>query len=198
MSTPLSQPRTRVPRFAEAAVERARLTVVPRRATRAPRVPFISLVSFLLVTGVGGLLLFNTHMQQASFVATSMEEQATVLAAKEESLRMELDRLRDPQNVAKRAKQLGMVPAANPAFIRLSDGSVLGSPTAAAPTDAMEIAPLPPQKPKSLRPDPVVLEQPLATADDTGEVSSAASPDRDGDSRTKKPNAERQTQGRTR
>jgi hypothetical protein len=85
MSTPLSQARTQFPRLAEAAVERARLTVVPRRTQKAPRVPFVSLVSLLLVTGVVGLLLFNTSMQQSSFVATSMEEQATVLAAKEES-----------------------------------------------------------------------------------------------------------------
>ena len=44
----------RVPRIAEAAVERARLTVVPRRRTRAPRVPFVALVSLLLVSGVAG------------------------------------------------------------------------------------------------------------------------------------------------
>ena len=62
MSTLMTQARTRVPRFAEAAVERARLTVVPRRATRAPKVPFVALVSLLLVGGVVGLLLFNTSM----------------------------------------------------------------------------------------------------------------------------------------
>ena len=63
MSTLLNQARTRVPRIAEAAVERARLTVVPRTARRrAPRVPFVTLVSLLLVGGVAGLLFFNTSM----------------------------------------------------------------------------------------------------------------------------------------
>ena len=124
MSTPLSQARTQFPRLAEAAVERARLTVVPRRTQKAPRVPFVSLVSLLLVTGVVGLLLFNTRMQQSSFVATSMEERATVLAAKEQSLQMQLEQLRDPQRVATRAKRMGMVPASSPAFIRLSDGEI--------------------------------------------------------------------------
>src|SRR5215213_1973704 len=71
MSTLLSQARNRVPRIAEAAVERARLTVVPRTARRrAPRVPFVTLVSLLLVGGVAGLLFFTTSMQQASFTAT--------------------------------------------------------------------------------------------------------------------------------
>ena len=62
MSSPAVQPRirSRVPRIAEAAVERARLTVVPRRRTRAGRVPFVALVSLVLLGGVVGLLLFNT------------------------------------------------------------------------------------------------------------------------------------------
>ncbi|HET9860681.1 MAG TPA: hypothetical protein VFQ19_12950 [Nocardioidaceae bacterium] len=160
MSTLMTQARNRVPRFAEAAVERARLTVVPRRATRAPKVPFVALVSLLLVGGVVGLLLFNTSMQQASFVATELEATAATLNAKEQALQMQLDTLRDPQKVASRARKLGMVPAASPAFIRLSDGKILGNPTVAEPADAMRIAPLPTQKPKNLRPDPVILELP--------------------------------------
>ena len=155
MSTPLSQPRNRAPRNAWAAVERARLTVVPGRAARAPRVPFVTLVSLLLVGGVAGLLLFNTHMQQGSFVASSLEETAAVLAGKEESLRMQVHRLREPQHVAARAKRLGMVPATSPAFIRLSDGKVLGSPVAAERTEAFRIAPLPHTRP---RPQVVIAE----------------------------------------
>ena len=153
----LSQARARVPRFAEAAVERARLTVVPRRVQRAPRVPFVSLVSLLLVGGVAGLLLFNTSLQQASFTATELEETAFVLDAREQSLQMELDDLRDPQKVAARAKRLGMVPRTSPAFIRLSDGKILGDPEVADADDAMSIHPLPTRPPRSLRPAPVVV-----------------------------------------
>ncbi|HSE09758.1 MAG TPA: hypothetical protein VLB29_13925 [Nocardioidaceae bacterium] len=191
MSTPLSQARS-LPRFAEAAVERARLTVVPRRTQKAPRVPFVSLVSLLLIGGIVGLLLFNTNMQQASFVASSMEEQAAVLAGKEESLRMQLDRLRDPQHVAAQAKKLGMVPASNPAFIRLSDGKVLGRPSVAEPTDTLQIAPPAPTKPESLRPKLVIVEAPRARRDraaqrrDTARRSAAASRSRGAESRTKR------------
>lgn len=162
MSTPVAQVRSRVPRIAEAAVERARLTVVPRGATRAPRMPFVTLVSVLLVSGVVGLLLFNTHMQNGSFVTTSLEARATALAAKQESLQMTMDRMRDPQRVAARAKRLGMVPAASPAFLRLSDGQVLGNPAAALPEDGVRITPVPTPKPRSLQPAPVVLESPRA------------------------------------
>ncbi len=159
MSQPMSNEfaRSRMPRIAEAAVERARLTVVPRRVGRAPRVPFVALVSLLLVGGVAGLLLFNTSMQQASFRATALEQQAQILAAEEQSLQMELETLRDPQRVASEARALGMVPPANPAFLRLSDGKVLGESTPAVPEDGIRVAPLPAPKPKALRPDVVVV-----------------------------------------
>ena len=74
MSSPLPQatPR-RVQRIAEAAVERARLSVVPRVRRRAPRVPFVTLVSLVLLGGVVGLLMFNTSMQQNACAAPSLE-----------------------------------------------------------------------------------------------------------------------------
>jgi hypothetical protein len=147
--------RMRLPRFAEDAVERARLTVVPRRRTRAPRVPFMILVSLVLLGGVVGLLLLNTHMQQVSFHATALQGHAERLHAQEQSLRMQLDRLRDPQRVATQAQALGMVPMVNPAFLRLSDGAELGNPVAAAPADRQRITPLPPRKPAEFHKAPV-------------------------------------------
>jgi hypothetical protein len=175
MSTLMNQARNRVPRIAEAAVERARLTVVPRRVQKQPMVPFVSLVSLLLVTGVVGLLLFNTSMQQASFTATSLEERASLLDAEEQSLQMELDMLRNPQKVAVRAKTLGMVPTTSPAFLRLKDGEVLGSPKVAAPTESMRITPLPTVKPKNLLPRTVIVRVEQKNRD-TGTVASASGP----------------------
>jgi hypothetical protein len=144
-------------------------------------VPFVTLVTLLLLGGVVGLLLFNTNMQQSSFVATSLEERAAVLQGKEESLQMQLHRLRDPQNVAARAKKLGMVPASSPAFLRLEDGEVLGRPEVADPADALQITPAPRAKPQSLRPRLVIAEVPAAgeaadeAAGDTTSASEAAS-----------------------
>src|ERR1700752_2040949 len=86
---------SRVSGLAGAALHRARLTVVPRGRTRTSPLPFVTLVSFVLLAGVVGLLMFNTSMQQAAFTATAMEEQASTLTAREQTLRMELDVLRD-------------------------------------------------------------------------------------------------------
>jgi cell division protein FtsB len=157
--------------LAEAAVERARLTVVPRRRTRAARMPFVMLVSMVLLGGVIGLLLFNTSMQQASFAATALEEQANTLTAREQTLQMELEVLRDPQRVAEHAQNLGMVPAANPVFLRLSDGKVLGERVAATPANRLRVRPLPPVKPAVLTPAPIVHK---VVADRSGTDSSGA------------------------
>jgi outer membrane murein-binding lipoprotein Lpp len=157
MSTLFSQARTRIPRFADAAVERARLTVVPRARAHAPRTPFVVLVVLLLAGGVAGLLAFNTSMQQASFEVTALQSQADSLAGRQQSLSMDLERLRDPQRLARVAKRLGMVPPPNPAFVRLSDGKILGQPLAATPLDAMRINALPAVKPKVLAPPPKIV-----------------------------------------
>lgn len=164
MSTLLDQARNRVPRFAEAAVERARLTVVPRpllgRSGRAARMPFVTLVSLLLVGGVAGLLLFNTSMQQASVKATALEQRAQVLDAERQALQMELDTLRNPQRVALQARALGMVPPASPAFIRLSDGKVLGTPMPATVEDSFRVTSLPTRRPASLSRPAVIVPAP--------------------------------------
>ena len=155
--SPAAQVRHRIPRIAGAAVERARLTVVPRRRTRAARVPFVALVSVLLLGGVVGLLLFNTSMQQASFAATALEEQATALSAREQTLKMDLEQLRDPQVLAEKARNVGLVPAPSSVCFLLPDGTVQGTCTPAVATDALPIATPPPPKPAELTPDPVIV-----------------------------------------
>ena len=162
MSSPALQTRTRVTRIAQDAVDRARLTVVPRVRTRAPRVPFVTLVSLVLVAGIVGLLLFNTSMQQASFAASSLENEADVLAAREQTLRMELDELRNPQRVAEEAQQMGMVIPSAPVFLDLETGKTSGVRTPATRENAIQLLPPAPVKPAILAPAPTVVEVPAA------------------------------------
>jgi hypothetical protein len=160
MSSLISQARTRAPRFAEAAVERARLTLVPAQRTRPPRAPFAVLVFAILGAGVVGLLMFNTHMQQASFYATRLQNRADDLTARQQALDMELERLRAPQRLAQAGKALGMVAPGVPAFVRLSDGTVVGNPTPASPDDAVRIDPLPAGLPAPLQRKPIIVRVP--------------------------------------
>lgn len=155
--------RQRAPRLAGAAVERARLTVVPRAETRAARLPFVSLVTVLLLGGVVGLLLFNTSMQQSAFTATSLEQRAAVLSARQESLGMKLEQLRDPQEVARRAQQLGMRVPAAPLFLDLSDGSVAGDPAGAQVLAPVLLDAKAPPLPAELNPPTRVVRPPEGT-----------------------------------
>jgi hypothetical protein len=118
-------------RTAREAVHRARLTVVPRLRSRAPRVPFVTLVSLVLLAGVIGLLLFNTSMQQASFAESRLTAQATALSARQQALAIELEELRDPQRLATQACALGMVVGPTAAFLDVDTGTVTGTPTPA-------------------------------------------------------------------
>jgi len=183
----------RVPRFADAAVERARLTVVPPRRslgrTQAARTPFAVLVLAMLAAGVVGLLMFNTNMQQASFQATALQDRVNVLTAQEQSLDLELDELRDPQNLAVAAKALGMVAPSRPAFVRLSDGRILGNPTPATPDEAVRINPLPSQLPPSVRQKKIIVKAPVTAG--VGAIGAVA-----GTSRTDTPGASTTGTGR--
>lgn len=178
MSSPAPQPRNRASRIAQEAVDKARLSVVPRVRTRAPRVPFVTLVSLVLLAGIVGLLLFNTSMQQASFAASSLEDQADTLAAREQTLRMELDELRDPQRVALEAQRMGMVIPAAPVFLDLATGKTSGVRTPATRENALQLLPPPPVKPAILAPAPTVVEVPaaprVATTPQTPQTTGAA------------------------
>jgi hypothetical protein len=183
MSSPVLQPRTRVTRLAQEAVDKARLTVVPRVRTRAPRVPFVTLVSLVLVGGIVGLLLFNTSMQQASFAAASLQSEADTLAAREQTLRMELDELRNPQRVAQEAQQMGMVIPTAPVFLDLRTGKTSGVRTPSTPAEAIQLLPPVPPKPAILAPPPTVVEVP---ADTTTDPTTTTEPPADTQARTQK------------
>jgi len=211
MSSPMRSPqaqhggvRQRVPRMAEAAVERARLTVVPRTRTQAARIPFVSLVTLLLLGGVVGLLLFNTSMQQSSFTASDLQQQATVLSAKEEQLAMRLEEKRDPQVVATRAQSLGMQVPAAPLFLDLADGSVEGDPEAATATTGIVLRAAAAPKPAELATPQAVVVPPEGELPE--EATGASAGDRGGssddgarekkDKKNKKKNEKKNEQGR--
>jgi len=152
--------RERVPRLTGAAT-RARLTVVPtRRRVRAARVPFVTLVSAVLVGGIVGLLCFNTQMQQASFAATALEEQAANLTARQQTLHDELQQLRDPQRVAVLAQQAGMVIPESACTLRLGGSKPEGHCAAATAANTPTLLGQPPKKPAVLNPAPHVVVVP--------------------------------------
>jgi cell division protein FtsB len=168
MSTPAIQLRQRLPRLADDAMARARLAVVPRRRVRAARMPFVTLVSLVLLGGVVGLLCFNTQMQQASFAATSLQTQSDNLAAREQTLHDELQNLRDPQDLAARAQQAGMVIPQSSCTVRLAARTTENDCTPATADNTPSLLPRPPKKPPVLNPAPIVVTVPPVPGTGTG------------------------------
>ena len=87
---------------------------------------FLALCVVLLLGGFVGVLMLNTAMAKGSYTMRDLQQRSDQLADTQDSLRQTLDGLSGPGPLAQRARALGMVPAATPAFLRLSDGKVLG------------------------------------------------------------------------
>ena len=118
-----------------------RLLLVPPLRTGAPRAPFVVLIGTLLTAGLAGLLFLHTALAEDSFRLHDLKVRSAVLTDREQALEQEVALEASPRRLAARAEAMGMVRSENPAFIRLSDGRVLGRPKAG-------VAPPPPPAPK--------------------------------------------------
>jgi hypothetical protein len=99
---------------------------VPSVIARPGHLLFAAVCIGLLSLGLVGLLMLNTAIGQGAFELQRLQVQSQQLADTQEALSQSLDSYRSPAALASRASALGMVPASEMAFIRLSDGRVLG------------------------------------------------------------------------
>ncbi|TXL62832.1 septum formation initiator family protein [Aeromicrobium terrae] len=102
------------------------LRLVAPVSSRARKAPFVVVVLTLLGAGLVGLILISTVLQAQSFEAARLSDEADALQTQQQALSREVDRMQSPSNIAQRALQLGMVPSANPIFLRITDGEVIG------------------------------------------------------------------------
>jgi len=117
---------------APAARRRPILTEVPAApAVVAGRGVFALVVLGMLVAGMGVLLVLNTSLAQGAFELGALTKTQGALAVQEQHLLQQVALEESPDALQVRASALGMVPVAAPVFLRLSDGAVLGTPTAA-------------------------------------------------------------------
>jgi cell division protein FtsL len=121
------------PRFSPESAKAAGLRLVRPVRSRARKAPFVVVILTILSIGLVGLIIMSTILQAQSFEAQKLNNQAAELETQQQLLSREVDKLQSPANVARRAIAYGMVPNTNPAFLRLSDGKVLGKPEAAKP-----------------------------------------------------------------
>jgi hypothetical protein len=118
------------------APSRPRATTAPAprlRVVRAPehartRVPFILACMAVLGGALLSALLLNTSMAASAYAKYDLSNELGRLNQDSQDLTAQLDAKASPTQLAAAAASLGMVPTNGTGWLRLSDGSVQGTP----------------------------------------------------------------------
>ncbi|MEV7285749.1 hypothetical protein AB0O01_14475 [Streptomyces sp. NPDC093252] len=103
----------------------------PAGRGQAARTPFVLLVVVLLGGGLIGLLVLNSALSEGSFRLADLQRDTKALTDEQQALQRDIDAYSAPQALQRRARELGMVPGGDPAFLG-PDGKVRGVPSPAA------------------------------------------------------------------
>ena len=104
------------------------LRAVAQPAARMAQFPFLLVLIGIFGIGMAGLLMLNTTLQSQAFESRTLNRRATELAYSHADLENQLDAHAAPQELARRASELGMRPNPFPAFLVLPSGEVVGKP----------------------------------------------------------------------
>jgi hypothetical protein len=156
----------------------APLRVVPAAIRRTGNGGFAVLCMALLAVGLVSLLMMNTALASGIYQLKDLRAESGTLTDQQEQLTQVVDDLRSPRNLADRAQQMGMVPAKSMAFVRLSDGTVIGQAQPAAAEQRLNVVttaiPPPPPPPAPATPAATAPANPAATAPATPAATPAA------------------------
>lgn len=122
-----------VRRAAPEAPQRPQIEAVPTPERRAaqPRVVFALVAVAGLFVIVVIQLLVSVGLSRGAYEITTLQTQQKNLTRANVEKQDAVDALSSPQNLAAAAAAQGMVANSSPVYLRLSDGAVLGTPTAA-------------------------------------------------------------------
>ncbi|MFE2039690.1 septum formation initiator family protein [Streptomyces sp. NPDC059477] len=103
----------------------------PAGRAQAARTPFVLLVVALLAGGLIVLLVLNSALSEGSFRLADLQRDTKALTDEQQALQRDIDAYSAPEALQRRARELGMVPGGDPAFLG-PDGKVRGVPSPAA------------------------------------------------------------------
>lgn len=138
-----STARSTAPRSAPARRPAPRLRVVTGTQARRSNTGFTVICSTLLAIGLLALLLLNTARAEQSFALGQLKTSSTTLQDNERQLRSDLSNVSAPQQVALKAQEMGMEPAAQVTYVRASDHKVLGVANRGAGAEPFTVGTLP-------------------------------------------------------
>lgn len=134
-----SRPTTRVRPLSRPQARRTNVQskVSPVQVVRQMRTrTFVSLVALALTATLAAVLALNTLLAQGSFARYELLTRDADLVIREQALAAQVTQLENPQALASRAHELGLVPNASPVYINAATGDVVGEPVPAPTADA--------------------------------------------------------------
>src|SRR5699024_10332764 len=93
---------------------------------RKRRLPFVLTCMAILALGLVGVLLVNISLSHTSYKISSLQQKQQHLQDEKQRLTEALSYKNSPQNLAKKARSLGMVPQRKPVYLMLDDGRIAG------------------------------------------------------------------------
>lgn len=93
---------------------------------------FAWIVIIFAALGMLTLLFVHIKSSEAAFKKQELQIELSNLVSQQQGLERIVISTESPENLVRAAYRMGMVPAGSPAFIRLSDRKVLGTPMAAS------------------------------------------------------------------
>ncbi|MER5180849.1 septum formation initiator family protein [Streptomyces sp. NPDC002896] len=162
--------------------------LLPAGPSQAARTPFVLLVVVLLAGGLITLLMLNSALNEGSFRLNDLKKETTSLTEEEQALQRDVDAYSAPEALQRRARELGMVPGGDPAFLN-PDGTVKGVPGSAAtpsgwrlpaatPPEAVAGNTVPPSPAASATPSGSASAKPSGTASSAATAKPSATPSR--------------------
>jgi hypothetical protein len=155
------------------APEKPRLRVVTGAPLERGGAVLMMICATLLAAGLIGVLLLNTALAQGSFTLHDLRTTSEQLTDAQGALNQSLDASKSPASLAKRASDMGMVPAQSAAFLRLSDGKVIGVAQQASPGPPLTVVGTAPSAPATAVPAVPSVPEPASTAPATAVVRKA-------------------------
>lgn len=123
---------------------RPRLAVVSAPKAGGSTMPFTLLCTLIVVATLAALLFLNIQMSGTSYEITRLQAQSQRLKEEGQGLAETNERMGTPQELERQAREIGMVPVSDPAYIDLDTGEIIGETAPAEQTvTAPELAGVP-------------------------------------------------------
>jgi hypothetical protein len=144
-----------------------RTRVLAPQARPGSRLPAVLASGVVMLATLMAVLLLNIALSRGSYADQTLTDRQTQLAEREQALREQLAASEAPGALDARARALGMVPAGDPGYLRLTDGTVLGKPepaTAPTPSATAPVEGSPASSPSASTPSAAPTTSPTATS----------------------------------